>query len=128
MQANNRVQRTIAVFDDDPDLLEIFRFFLEDSGFKVVLFNNCDDIVDKVRVLGPDLVLMDNWIPLTGGEAAIAQLRGETDLGRIPIILVSAANDVSQVAQRAGADRAVAKPFDFEEILKIIAELLDGAM
>lgn len=116
--------KTIAVFDDDQDLLDIFQFLLEEEGYKVVLFNNCDDIVSNVREVKPLLILMDNWIPLVGGEKAIALLRNEEGLKHIPIVLVSASNDVAEVAKRAGADGFIAKPFDFEVILNMINKLL----
>lgn len=117
-------QKTIAVFDDDQDLLDIFQFLLEEEGYKVVLFNNCDDIVAKVKEINPLLILMDNWIPLVGGEKAIGQLRKEEDFKHIPIVLVSASNDVAEVAKRAGADGFIAKPFDFEVILNMVKKLL----
>ncbi|MFN0256488.1 response regulator [Pedobacter ureilyticus] len=116
--------KTIAVFDDDQDLLDIFRFLLEEVGHKVVLFNNCDDIVSKVRDVNPVLILMDNWIPLIGGEQAIGQIRNEEDLKHIPVILVSASNDIAEVAKRAGADGVIAKPFDFDVILSMINKLI----
>lgn len=116
--------KTIAVFDDDQDLLDIFRFLLEEVGHKVVLFNNCDDIVSKVRDANPVLILMDNWIPLIGGEQAIGQIRNEEDLKHIPVILVSASNDIAEVAKRAGADGVIAKPFDFDVILSMINKLI----
>ena len=116
--------KTIAVFDDDQDLLDIFRFLLEEVGYKVILFNNCDDIVSKVRDVNPVLILMDNWIPLVGGEKAIGQLRNEEDLKHIPVILVSASNDINEVAERAGANGVIAKPFDFDVILNMINKLI----
>lgn len=116
--------KTIAVFDDDQDLLDIFQILLEEVGYKVVLFNNCDDIVSKVRDIKPMLILMDNWIPLIGGERAIGQLRNEENIKHIPVILVSASNDITEVAKRAGADGVIAKPFDFEVILSMINKLI----
>jgi len=117
-------QKTIAVFDDDPDLLDIFRFLLDEEGYHVVAFDNCDDIISKVREVKPMLILMDNWIPLVGGEKAIGQLRNEEDLKHIPVILISASNDVAEVSKRAGADGFIAKPFDFEIILNMVKKLL----
>ncbi|WP_461791008.1 response regulator [Pedobacter sp.] len=120
--ANNKI--TIAVFDDDPDLLEIYRFLLEAEGFMVAAYHNCDEILDKLRLCQPSLVLMDNWIPSQGGEAAIAQLKADPELATIPVILISASNDFREVASRAGADGAIAKPFDFEQVLRAVADLL----
>ena len=121
-----RNQKTIAVFDDDPDLLDIFCFLLDEEGYHVVAFDNCDDITSKVREVNPVLILMDNWIPLVGGEKAIGQLRNEEDLKHIPVILISASNDVAEVSRRAGANGFIAKPFDFEVILNMVNKLLQN--
>jgi len=116
-------KKTIAVFDDDSDLLDIYSFLLEEEGYKVIVFDNCDDVVLKVKELFPDVILMDNWIPTSGGVAAIKAIKENDELRSIPIILVSANNDVDQIADRAGADGAIAKPFEFDDLLSLIAKL-----
>lgn len=121
MEKNSKL---VAVFDDDQDLLNIFRFLFEDEGFVVYTFQDCGDVVEKVRSLSPDLILMDNWIPSTGGEVAVQLLKSETDLKDIPVIYVSANNDVKEIATRAGADRFLAKPFEFDDLLALANELL----
>ena len=121
MEKNSKL---VAVFDDDQDLLNIFRFLFEDEGFDVQTFQDCDRIVEKVRSIAPDLILMDNWIPSTGGEVAVQRLKSEKDLKDIPVIYVSANNDVKEIAARAGADRFLAKPFEFDDLLLLAKELL----
>lgn len=116
--------KTIAVFDDDRDLLDIFSFALEDKGYKVTVFNDCKDIISRVRELRPALILMDNWIPDVGGEKAIEYLKSEEDLKDIPIILVSATNNLEEVAKRANVDAAVVKPFDLEVLTDTVAKLV----
>ncbi len=121
MEKNSKL---VAVFDDDQDLLNIFRFLFEDEGFVVHTFQDCDNVVEKVRAISPDLILMDNWIPSTGGEIAVQRLKSEADLKDIPVIYVSANNDVKEIATRAGADRFLAKPFEFDDLLALANELL----
>jgi len=121
MEKNSKL---VAVFDDDQDLLNIFRFLFEDEGFVVHTFQDCDNVVEKVRAISPDLILMDNWIPSTGGEVAVQRLKNEADLKDIPVIYVSANNDVKEIATRAGADRFLAKPFEFDDLLALADELL----
>jgi CheY-like chemotaxis protein len=50
-------------------------------------------------------------------------LKKEETLRDIPVILVSANNDVAKVAEKAGADGAIAKPFEFDDLLSLIAKL-----
>jgi DNA-binding response OmpR family regulator len=121
MEKNSKL---VAVFDDDQDLLNIFRFLFEDEGFDVQTFQDCDNVVEKVQAISPDLILMDNWIPGTGGEVAVQRLKSHADLKNIPIIYVSANNDVKEIAARAGADRFLAKPFEFDDLLALANELL----
>jgi len=119
-----KYSKLVAVFDDDQDLLNIFRFLFEDEGFNVQTFQDCDNVVEKVRTISPDLILMDNWIPSTGGEIAVQNLKNQPDLKDIPVIYVSANNDVKEIAARAGADRFLAKPFEFDDLLALAKELL----
>ncbi|MDQ8005400.1 MAG: response regulator [Pedobacter sp.] len=116
-------KKIVAVFDDDRDLLDIYSYLLEEDGYEVVLYSNCNDVVAKMKELLPNIILMDNWIPVMGGVAAIEEIRKEEELRHIPIILVSANNDVEKLAEKAGADGAIAKPFEFSDLLCLIAKL-----
>ncbi|RZK13525.1 MAG: response regulator [Flavobacterium sp.] len=116
--------KRVVVFDDDQDLLTIFRFLFEDAGCIVESFSNCDDVVAKVKQVAPDLILMDNWIPSVGGEVAVKLLKAEPDLKDIPVIYISANNDVKEIAARAGAERFMPKPFEFDDLLSMAIELV----
>ncbi|MNK00643.1 CAI-1 autoinducer sensor kinase/phosphatase CqsS [compost metagenome] len=116
--------KKVAVFDDDQDLLTIFRFLFEDAGCIVESFSDCDEVVEKVRRVAPDLILMDNWIPSLGGEVAVKLLKAEPDLKDIPVIYISANNDVKEIAARAGAERFMPKPFEFDDLLSMAIELV----
>ncbi|SEJ36559.1 Response regulator receiver domain-containing protein [Dyadobacter sp. SG02] len=111
--------KTVLVFDDDLDLLDIFRFLFEGAGWKVHTSNNCSEVVSKVREVAPDVILMDNWIPPTGGIVATQALKKDSELLPIPIIFVSANNDIKDLAAKAGADAYLPKPFDFVVFIPI---------
>ena len=81
-------------------------------------------MVAKVRQAKPDLILMDNWIPSSGGEVAVKLIKAEPDLKHIPVIYISANNDVKSLADQAGADGYLSKPFDIEELEIIIQKHL----
>jgi len=116
--------KRVAVFDDDQDLLTIFSFLFEDAGCTVVSFQDCDNVVTKVRDAAPDLILMDNWIPSSGGEVAVKLLKAEPDLKNIPVIYISANNDVKDIATRAGAECFMPKPFEFDDLLAMATALV----
>ena len=118
--------KCILVFDDDADLLDIFKFLFEEKGWQVFVFNNCTDIADKVRETDPDLILMDNWIPPAGGIVATQEIKKTDNIKNIPVIYISANNNIKELAEQAGADAYVAKPFEFHYLQQMAEELLNN--
>ena len=116
--------KRIIIFDDDEDILAICTYILEERGWQVHTFNNCNNITTKVGQINPDVILMDNWIPDDGGIVATQIIKASPDLKHIPIIYFSANNDIQLLAQNAGADSFLAKPFDIEELEQTINKVL----
>jgi CheY-like chemotaxis protein len=114
--------KKIAVFDDDEDILSICDFVLASSGWEVHTFSDCIDIVGKVTGVDPAVILMDNWIPDTGGIIATQLLKDASHLKHIPVIYFSANNKISDLAAQAGADAYLAKPFDLDDLERIVRE------
>lgn len=112
--------KKIIIFDDDEDILSICSYILEEQGWNVYTFTDCNDITDKVSRILPNVILMDNWIPGDGGIAATRTLKGTKALKHIPIIYFSANSDIQSLASQAGAETFLAKPFDLEELEQVI--------
>jgi CheY-like chemotaxis protein len=72
----------------------------------------------------PDIIFMDNWLPDVGGIDATRALKRHGTLKNIPVIYFSANNDVESLAQQAGADGFLSKPFDIQELEDIISKHL----
>ena len=117
-------KRTIIIFDDDEDILSICTYILEEQGWKVHTYTDCNDIISKVSGIMPDVILMDNWIPDAGGIIATQTLKKDNDLKNIPVIYFSANSDIQLLADHAGAETYLAKPFDLEELERIIKKVL----
>nr|WP_158798936.1 response regulator [Pedobacter sp. L105] len=122
MEDMELVNKRIAIFDDDEDILSICSFVLEDGGWEVFTFPDCKNIVEKVTELNPAVILMDNWIPDTGGIVATRLLKASPEVKDIPVIYFSANSKISDLAAEAGADSYLAKPFDLKDLEKIISE------
>jgi len=112
--------KKIVIFDDDEDILSICTYILEDNGWSVTGFTNCNDAADKVRREQPDIILMDNWIPDEGGIIATRTLKNAAELRSIPVVYFSANSDIRLLAESAGADLYLAKPFDVEKLLLVL--------
>ena len=120
----NNPDKKIIIFDDDEDLLTICRLILELQGWKVFTYSDCNNLVEKVSAILPDVILMDNWIPDDGGIIATQTLKKTESLKDIPVIYFSANTDIELLANRAGAETYLAKPFDLEEFELIVNKVI----
>lgn len=119
--------KTVLILDDDVYILEVCSIILEASGYRVAVSETSHDIIEKVTEIKPDVILMDNWIPDIGGVKATQLLKQHPDFGHLPVIYVSANNDIRLLAEEAGADAYLAKPFDLVDMENIIAQVLSEA-
>lgn len=112
--------KRILVCDDDLDILDILEYALTDSGWEVVKSYNVDDIIDKVENANPSVIIMDNWIPGVGGIEATQTIKKHPEYHKIPVIYLTANNDIDTLAEKAGADLALPKPFDLDILTRMV--------
>lgn len=118
------MKKNILILDDDTDILFFCSQVFESMGFNVVTSEDCNDIIKKVEDTGANIVLIDNWIPDIGGIKAIKILKDAEHLKDIPVILFSASSNLIELAKEAGADSYLKKPFDLDDLEKIVLDLL----
>ncbi|MCY1501828.1 Polar-differentiation response regulator DivK [compost metagenome] len=118
------MQKKILVFDDNSDILELCTLILEDAGYNVKTSTTSNDIISQVSAYMPDLIFMDNWLPDVGGIAATQSLKNHAALMHIPVIYFSANNDVSSLAEKAGANSYITKPFDIQALEEIVEKYI----
>lgn len=119
--------KKIIIFDDDDDILSICSYILQEQGWEVHTFTDCNDIAERVTTIYPDVIMMDNWIPDAGGIIATQTLKQSEDLKDIPVIYFSANSDIQLLANHAGAETYLAKPFDLDDLEKVINKVLKKA-
>lgn len=117
-------KKTVLIFDDDSNILELCSIILEEAGYEIKTSETSHDIIQKVESYLPDVILMDNWIPDIGGIAATQLLKNHPEYKKIPVIYFSANNDIHVLAEKAGADKFLSKPFDLIALENIIEETL----
>jgi len=59
--------KRIVVIDDDVDHLEVSKLILEHGGYDVLTLDDCDELVDRIRLFRPDLIIMDHTMPTMTG-------------------------------------------------------------
>ncbi|MGH8968193.1 MAG: response regulator transcription factor [Actinomycetes bacterium] len=109
---------TVVVADDDRDILDLVRFRLEREGLTVVPVTDGASALDACREQDPDLVLLDVMMPGMSGLDVCRALRDDNSLGDVPVILLTAKAQESDVAAGfdAGADDYIVKPFSPREL------------
>ena len=102
----------VLIVDDDPAIRMLTRESLEQAEFAVAEAQDGTEAIDKFKTLRPDLVLLDLVMPQMDGFATLASLRGLPTGHRVPIVVVSALDDLKSIhrAYEAGATDFVTKP------------------
>jgi len=117
---------TVLVVEDDPVILRLLEVNFQLEGFTVLLAHDGAEGIDLARAHKPDLVISDIMMPKTSGLELVAALKGEPDTKGIPIILLSAKAQTSdlKVGMDAGADDYVTKPFEPLDLVDRVNALL----
>lgn len=115
------MNKRIVIADDDAGIAEAVKLMLEDEGYQVEAILSGAEI----RKLGQDLpsvLVLDIWMSGEDGREICKYLKSQEKTKRLPIILFSANKDIQQIAQEAGADDFLPKPFDIEDLLKKVEQ------
>lgn len=114
----------ILVADDNVSILKPITLLLETAKYEVETVMDGLAIVDKIKQDLPDLLLLDVSLVGADGREICQQLKKDNLVKHIPIILMSAHSDVKKMAQLAGADDFIIKPFDISHLLDKIVKYL----
>lgn len=112
-------QPVALVVDDEPDLVELVSYNLEQAGFRVVAASNGFDAIRQASLHNPNIIILDVMMPEITGTEVARRLRSNPKTSAIPIIMLTArATDGDQIAGlSAGADDYVLKPFSMRVLL-----------
>ncbi|HSS09551.1 MAG TPA: response regulator [Acidimicrobiales bacterium] len=116
---------TVLVVEDDPAIIKLLQINFEIDGYDVISAEDGDEGLLRARKEHPDAIILDVMMPGVNGLDVAAGLRARKDTRNIPIILLSARAQASDVAAgRNVADRYITKPFDPLELLDLVAGIL----
>ncbi|HPF36090.1 MAG TPA: response regulator transcription factor [Candidatus Krumholzibacteria bacterium] len=119
-------KETILVVEDEPDILELIRFHLEREGYSTLLCETGEDGLEMARDRLPDLVLLDLMLPGLDGKAVCRKLKSDDATARIPVIMVTARGEESDIVAglEIGADDYVTKPFSAKVLTARVGAVL----
>jgi signal transduction histidine kinase/DNA-binding response OmpR family regulator len=117
MNADDR--KTIVCVDDDPNIQRLYRQYLNDYEFKTIALNGQENVVEKIKEIRPDAILLDIMLPTKDGWEILSELKDNVDTRNIPVIMASVLSE-KKLAFRMKADEYLIKPVTQDELLDTI--------
>ena len=130
-EAAQMSRQHIFVVNGSPDFLDMVRELLQGEHYNVTTTNFVPNTFDQIAALGPELLIIDLVVGLRAGPELVTRLAGAAATQRIPIILVSTTwhllDEAEGIAPEGSEYRYLVKPFDIDDLLRTVDELIGPA-
>ena len=115
----------VLIVDDDKNICDLLRLYLEKEGYGVILSHDGDEAVAKFNALKPDLILLDIMLPGMDGWQICREIRKKSN---VPIIMITAKGETIDkvIGLELGADDYIVKPFRIRELLARVRRILSA--
>jgi CheY-like chemotaxis protein len=113
---------SILVVDDDPGIRTMLTLFLTHKGHSALEATNGQEALDQLRQSAqpPCLILLDLMMPVMSGAEFRSEQQQDPTLAPIPVALISAAENLQELAPALNADICLEKPIDFDSLLQVV--------
>lgn len=118
--------KRVLIVEDDPAIMELLRVLLEQEGCEVETARDGLEALERLRAFPPDLVILDLRLPKLEGMDVLWEMRQDSRLKSVPVVIVSVEDAPETMLQgwRLGVDSYFVKPFDPEELMRIVHRIL----
>jgi two-component system response regulator VicR len=119
--------KRVVCVEDEPEMIDLVRLILGRKGFNVIGANGGIEGLETVRREKPDLVLLDLMMPDMDGWEVYQQMKADTELRDIPVVVVTAkAQSIDKVLglHIAKVDDYITKPFGPQELLESVEKII----
>jgi len=116
----------ITLVEDDPDIAEVLRYNLVKEGFQVEVYTRGDSALAGIRIVPPDLVLLDLMLPGIDGLEVCRLLKRDPRTASLPLVMLTAKGEETDriVGLELGADDYIPKPFSTREVVLRVKAVL----
>lgn len=122
----SEIKKTILIIEDESDLRGFLELRLQHIGYNVIVAKDGQEGLEKAKKEKVDLIILDLMLPKLPGEMVCKQIRKDTRIGVVPIIMLTGKDhDVDKVIGKViGADIYMIKPFDSSVLVSEIKKLI----
>ena len=115
--------KKILIVDDDKNICELLRLYLEKDGFRTLVAYDGEQALQCAQINNPDLILLDIMMPILDGWQVCREIRKNSN---VPIIMLTAKGETFDkvLGLELGADDYITKPFDSKEVVARIKAVL----
>ena len=114
----------VLLIEDEPNIAEAIRFLLTRDGLRVSHATEGVAALAMLRKDPPDLVILDHMLPGMSGLEILTAVRADPSSRKLPVMMLTARGRDREMAERAGADRFMTKPFSNAEIVSEVRAML----
>ncbi len=112
----------VLVVEDDPDLAALMEMILGEAGYDVETAGDGAEALDRIAARMPAVILLDMRMPVMDGWHFAREFAARYGPAT-PIVVVTAAENARRRAEEIGADAWLEKPFDIEDVLRVVGRL-----
>lgn len=124
-EMKNKMNKLL-IIDDDAGISEMLKTLLEFNGYEIVTSDKPLQAKETIQKYRPDLILLDVRLLGVDGTEVCANLKKDKATANVPVLMMSALSGADKTCEQAGADGFVAKPFEMEDLLEKIRDILSG--
>ena len=117
-------QEFILVVDDDKNSSELLSIILKDAGYSVALLYSGKSVLKVAKILKPDIITLDVFLPDTNGWLVLKQLKNDPYTASIPVLIISVTNN-NELGIALGATYSFTKPVKRIELVTSLKEITD---
>ena len=114
----------ILIIDDEVNTLEVLTSRLEANEYEVITAENGSEGLEKYKGDNPDLVILDVMMPVMDGFAFMKAVNADPDLGKTPVIVLTARGAMKDTFEAMSADAFMEKPYESDVLTATVARLL----
>lgn len=112
----------ILIVEDDPQVARLMSLVLKRNGFESQIVADGAAALERARASHPSVIFADLTIKGMGGDALCASLKASPETRDIPYVMVSGDRDLAEKASRCGADDYIGKPFEFDDLIRLVSK------